>query len=63
MDKTVSVLFENISRYDNDFIAGRTRTNKVVNCKADTHIIGSTKNVTVTKTNIQFIKRNYNLTG
>jgi len=52
MDKTVSVLFENISRYDNDFIAGRTRTNKVVNCKADTHIIGSTKNVTVTKTNI-----------
>ncbi len=52
VNKSVSVLFENISKYDNNFIAGRTRTNKVVNCKAGTDIIGCTKDVKINKANI-----------
>jgi len=52
INKKVSVLFENNSKYDNDFIAGRSRTNKVVNCKASADIIGSIKNVKIIKANI-----------
>lgn len=52
VDKNVSVLFENKSKYGNGTMAGRTRTNKVVNCKADDYVIGTTRAVTITKANI-----------
>lgn len=52
INEKVSVLFENKSKYDNDFISGRTRTNKVVNCKASTDIIGSIRDVKINKANI-----------
>jgi len=52
INKKVSVLFENTSKYDNNFIAGRTRTNKVVNCKASADVIGSIRDVKINKANI-----------
>jgi len=52
VDKKVSVLFENKSKYGKGFIAGRTRSNKVVNCQADTRNIGSIREVKITKANI-----------
>jgi tRNA-2-methylthio-N6-dimethylallyladenosine synthase len=52
INKKVSILFENTSKYDNDFIAGRTRTNKVVNCKASADVIGSIRDVKINKANV-----------
>jgi tRNA-2-methylthio-N6-dimethylallyladenosine synthase len=52
INNKVSVLFENTSKYDNNFIAGRTRTNKVVNCKASADVIGSIRDVKINKANI-----------
>jgi tRNA-2-methylthio-N6-dimethylallyladenosine synthase len=50
--ETVSVLFEECSKKGTGTIAGRTRTNKVVNCQASLDIIGTTSFVKIEKAHI-----------
>ncbi|MEI6126919.1 MAG: tRNA (N6-isopentenyl adenosine(37)-C2)-methylthiotransferase MiaB [Pseudomonadota bacterium] len=50
--ETVSVLLEGSSKKGVGTIAGRTRTNKVVNCKGPLELKGSTVSVKIEKTNI-----------
>jgi len=50
--ETFSVLFEGTSKKGFGDIAGRTRTNKVVNCKGPSELIGKTALVKVGKANI-----------
>jgi len=50
--KTCALLFENASQRGLGYIAGRTRTNKVVNCRGSSKLIGKTALVNIEKANI-----------
>lgn len=50
--KTFPVLFEGTSKKSFENIAGRTRTNKVVNCKGPPELIGKTALVKIERANI-----------
>ncbi len=50
--KTLSVLFEYPSKKGNNSIAGRTSSNKVVNCKGPVDLIGKTVPVKIEKANV-----------
>ena len=49
---TLPVLFETRSKQNPEHIAGRTRTNKVVNCKAPAGLIGATVMVKIERSHI-----------
>jgi tRNA-2-methylthio-N6-dimethylallyladenosine synthase len=49
---TLPVLLEESSRRSPEHLAGRTRTNKVVNCKAPAAAIGTTVQVKIERTHI-----------
>ena len=50
--KTLDVLFEGASNRGKGNLAGRTRSNKVVNCQAPSDLIGKTMAVKIRKANI-----------
>ncbi len=50
--QTVPVLFESRSKRNPDQLAGRTRTNKVVNCTAPGKLLGETAQVTINQAHI-----------
>jgi tRNA-2-methylthio-N6-dimethylallyladenosine synthase len=52
LGKVLPVLFEGPSRKSPERLAGRTRTNKIVNCRASANLIGSTVQVKIEKANI-----------
>jgi len=50
--QTVPVLFESRSKRNPDHLAGRTRTNKVVNCRAPAELLGDTARVNIEQAHI-----------
>jgi tRNA-2-methylthio-N6-dimethylallyladenosine synthase len=55
LGKTVRVLVDGVSKYDDSVLAGYTEHNKLVNFKGDSKYIGSIVNVTITEAKTWFL--------